>query len=447
MQQIAVIGSGVAGLGAAWALASRHDITVFEAGAQAGGHAHTVDVTQNGRTRAVDTGFLVYNEATYPHLIKLFEHLGVVTASSDMSFGVSADGGRFEYTGSARGLLAQKTNALRPGFWWLIRDTLRFFKQAPQWLADHPDSEISLGEYLTHHRYSRSFVNYHLAPMAAAIWSCPDRQVLDFPAVSVMRFFANHGLLQLKDRPQWRTVSGGSREYVRAMTARFETRLHLNSPVTALRRRPEGVEVTTPHGTQHFDAVVVATHADQARRILGATASPLETALLGAFNYTANDAWLHTDPALMPRRRQVWSSWNYLGGRDGENAGAPADLAVTYWLNRLQDLAAPDIFVTLNPKRAPDADKVLARMTYEHPVFDGPAIQAQARLPEIQGIDRIWYCGSYFGYGFHEDGLESGFAVAESLGSPVPWAGAVKAASPAARTARPLASGLAAAAE
>jgi hypothetical protein len=272
--------------------------------------------------------------------------------------------------------------------------------------------------------------------MAAAIWYCPDKDVLDFPARSFLQFLSNHGLLRLKERPQWRTVKDGSREYVRAVTAAFGERLRLNTPVLGLRRDAAGVTVTTEAGSERFDTVVLATHADQALRILGDAATPEERRTLGAFRYSRNEAWLHADPALMPRRRRCWSSWNYLGER-GHTGSRMRDVSVTYWLNRLQNIVGSDVFVSLNPLQAPDANKVHARMTYEHPIFDGAAGAAQGRLRDLQGVAGVWFCGSYFGYGFHEDGLESGLAVADSLGAPVPWRDEVSPASPADANARP----------
>jgi hypothetical protein len=438
MKRIAVIGSGISGLGAAWALAGDNQVTVYEAADRPGGHANTVDVAQGDTTRSVDTGFLVYNTVNYPNLIRLFDRLGVATEPSDMSFAVSMDGGALEYAGSARGLIAQRRNILRPRVWSLVRDALRFFKQAPAWLAANRLSAMPLGEYLERGGYGRPFVEDHLVPMAAAIWSCPDQEILDFPAASILAFLENHRLLQLGERPRWRTVSGGSRHYVRAVTAAFGDRLHLGTPVRAIRRDPAGVSVTTDGGTARFDTVVLATHADQALAILGDDATPVEREVLGAFRYSANDTWLHSDPSLMPTRREVWSSWNYLGRRGRGDDGRGARVSVSYWLNRLQNLPAPDLFVTLNPLHEPEPGLTHMRMRYDHPVFDGAAIQAQRRLGELQGRQATWFCGSYFGYGFHEDGLEAGLAVADSLGSPAPWAHEVTPASPADAHARPI---------
>lgn len=436
MKRIAVIGSGVSGLGAAWALSRTEDVTVFEAQARAGGHANTRDIVCDGRTIGVDTGFLVYNEMNYPHLVRLLDHLGVETEPSDMSFAVSMDAGRLEYRGSLAGMFAQKRNILRPRFWSMIRDTLRFFDEAPQWLSTVPVPDISLGTYLAENRYGRPFIEDHLVPMAAAIWSCPDQEVLDFPASSFLTFLSNHGLLRLKDRPQWRTVRGGSRHYVQSIARSLGDRLRLGTPVRAICRDLTGVHVTTDMGTERFDELVMATHADQAMRILGHEASSEEREILGSVRYSRNDAWLHCDPALMPSRRKCWSSWNYIGQRR-TSGHRNRDVSVTYWLNRLQNLAGPDVFVSLNPVEAPAPDKVFERILYDHPIFDAAACAAQERIRTLQGVRNTWYCGSYLGYGFHEDGLESGFAVADSLGAPVPWRDEVVPASPADGNARP----------
>jgi hypothetical protein len=437
MRRIAVVGSGISGLGAAWALARVHDVTVFEAQGRPGGHANTVRLAQERALRAVDTGFLVYNHQTYPHLVRLFDHLGVASERSDMSFAVSMDDGRVEYAGSPRGLFVQKRNVLRPRFWSMVRDILRFYREAPAWLAAHDGHDgPSMGDYLRAGGYGRAFVDDHLAPMAAAIWSCPDAEVLDFPAKSLLQFLNNHGLLQVRDRPQWRTVQGGSQHYVRAITDALAGRVHCDSPVAAVRRDPTGVALKVRGDWARFDDVVIATHADQALAILGDAATADEHDILGAFRYSANDAWLHSDPALMPRRRRAWASWNYLGRTNARDAGTRA-VSVTYWLNRLQNLPAPDLFVSLNPHTPPADAHVHTRMTYDHPILDAAACAAQDRVAVLQGVHNTWYCGSHVGYGFHEDGLESGFAVADELGAPVPWRDAVTPASPADRRARP----------
>jgi predicted NAD/FAD-binding protein len=419
-RKIAVIGSGAGALGAAWALSRHHDVTIFEKNAHLGGHANTVEISEaGGRRIAVDTGFIVYNERTYPNLIRMFEQLSVPTKATDMSFGVSLDEGAMEYSGeSLGGLFGQKVNLVRPRFLGMVTDILRFYRNAPKLMA-MPEPGPSLGEYLRANRYGDAFVQDHLLPMAAAIWSAPASTMLDFPAISFVRFCANHGLLQLADRPQWRTVIGGSREYVRRLTADMRHKARLNTPVLAIERHDAGVEVITAGGQRDsFDEVVIGSHADEA---LGLLANPRddERRLLGAFGYQENLAVLHSDTSLMPKRRKLWASWNYMGrtGPDGAR-----HLCVSYWMNRLQSLDAQSpVIVTLNPITPPREETVHASFVYHHPMFDGAAMAAQGQLASIQGADRVWFCGSYFGYGFHEDAFSSGLATAQAMGCPAPW--------------------------
>ena len=418
--KIAVVGAGISGLGAAWLLAARHHVTLYEREPRLGGHSNTVDVdTPDGR-RAVDTGFIVYNTASYPNLIALFEHLGVETAPASMSFAVSRRGGAYEYSGgSLAGLFGQPGNLVRPRHLRLIADTLRFFREAPALLDEPSDAGAPLGAYLVEHRYSQAFIDDHIAPMAAAIWSTPTRAVLEFPAQAFVRFFANHGLLQVAGRPQWRTVTGGSRAYVERLRAALAGVIRTDAPVTRITRASDGVTVQDAGGGhRRYDHCVVATHADDALALLG-DPTPEEQRLLGAFRYAANRAVLHTDPQLMPRRRRLWSSWNYIGR---EHQGSD-ELCVTYWMNALQPLrTGQDFFVTLNPARAIASHHVRAAFDYQHPVFDARALAAQQDLWGLQGHRRTWFCGSYFGYGFHEDGLQAGLAVAEDLGGVLrPW--------------------------
>jgi predicted NAD/FAD-binding protein len=411
--KIAVIGSGISGLSAAWLLSQRYGVTLFEADRRAGGHSNTVEAPGLSGPVPVDTGFIVYNTASYPNLIALFEHLGVATAPTSMSFAVSLGQGRCEYSGdSIASLVGHASNAVSPAHWHMIRDILRFFREAPE-LVVAADETLSLGHYLTTARYSDAFIARHILPMAAAIWSTPSKDVLRFPAAAFARFFANHGLLQIKDRPQWRTVVGGSREYVRRLLEAFRGEVRLGVPAKRISRDGSGVTVTTSDGIQRFDACVIAIHADQALTLL-ADADPEERSLLGAFKYTQNHALLHTDKTLMPRRRRLWSSWNYLG----DGAGIEEELSVTYWMNRLQPLgdSAPELFVTLNPGREIRAKHSISAFDYAHPMFDSAAMRAQRELWRLQGSRRTWFCGSYFGYGFHEDGLQSGLAAAEDLG-------------------------------
>jgi len=411
---IAVIGTGIAGMSAAWLLDQAHNVTVYERNSRVGGHSNTVDAyTANGLT-PVDTGFIVYNETNYPNLTALFNHLGVVTKDSEMSFAASLDDGAMEYSGTdLNGLLGQRVNAIRPRFWSMIADLLRFYREAPRFL-DNPKSEmISLGEYLQRERYSESFINDHLLPMGAAIWSTTAQEMRAYPAAAFIRFFEHHGLLKLNDRPQWRTVAGGSRQYVNKITAPWRDNIRFGG-VRSILRLGNKVMVEDHRGSRDtFDHVVIATHADEAYGLL-ADPDPLEQNLLGIWKYTRNRAVLHRDDALMPVRNRVWSSWNFLGN---SHFGSENALCVTYWMNRLQSLDQRNqLFVTLNPVREPATEKIIREFEYTHPYFDRAALKAQRELWSLQGRRRTWYCGSYFGYGFHEDALQSGLAVAEQVG-------------------------------
>jgi hypothetical protein len=413
---IAVVGTGISGMAAAWLLHQRHHVTVFESERRAGGHSNTVTVRRGGRDIAVDTGFIVYNEVTYPNLVALFDHLKVPTQVSDMSFAASLGDGALEYSGAnISGLFADKRNLFRPRFWSMLRDLYRFYREAPRDLPMLSEVHMTLGDYLDAGAYGAAFRDDHLLPMAAAIWSAPPGKILDYPAASFIRFHDSHGLLRLRNRPQWRTVTGGSRAYVERLTQAYQDRIRLGAGVSALHRGPDGVKIRDRSGTiTAFDHVVIASHADQALAILD-DPSAEEQKLLGAFRYSDNVAVLHSDPALMPRRRAVWASWNYIGAA---NEACPT---VTYWMNALQGLP-PDapLFVTLNPQRPPRDQH--HREVYQHPLFDAAAIAAQAELWSLQGRRNTWFCGSYFGAGFHEDGLQAGLAVAEALGGPRrPW--------------------------
>ena len=420
--KIAVIGSGIAGLGAAYLLSRAYDVAVFEKNGYAGGHSNTVDApTADGGSIPVDTGFIVYNERTYPNLTGLFDHLGVARIRTDMSFAVSADRGRLEYGGSDLGtLFAQKRNILNPRFYLMIRDILRFYKEAPELLADGGCADITLKQFLRRGGYSPAFVDDHLLPMAAAIWSCPVGAMGAFPAASVIRFFDNHGLLRVENRPQWWTVKNGSRAYVERIRAALTRTIATETGVVAVTRQDGGVIIRTTDGrARRFDHAVLACHGDEAHGLLS-DRTPKEAAILSQFVYQKNRAILHGDPRQMPVRRKVWSSWNYLG-----NHGAGREekrVSVTYWMNRLQSLdAAPALFVTLNPIEPIAEDRVVAAFDYDHPVFDQGAMGAQRRLPEIQGQGGVWYCGSYCGHGFHEDGLGAAVAVARAFGVAAPW--------------------------
>jgi hypothetical protein len=414
--RIAIVGSGVSGLGAAWAAARVHDVTLFEADDRPGGHAHTTHVADRGRSVAVDSGFIVYNPPTYPNLVAWFEALGVPTEPSDMSFAVSAAGGGFEYRARALGLLAQPSNLVSHAYRGMVADIVRFCREAPMATDDE-----TVGAFLERRRFGPAFRDGFLLPMIACIWSSSLEAMLGYPMGTLARFLGNHGLLDLGRRPRWRTVTGGTHIYVERVTARLAD-LRLGMPVTAIDRRSDGVVVSTLAGSDTYDHVVFATHADTTLEVLGAGATDAERRILGAFRFRANRAVLHRDPTLMPRRRRVWSSWNFLSqGPLGAGGGTPVSLS--YWMNRLQNLDTADpVIVTLNPHREPRGWS--RSFTYHHPVFDRRAVDAQRDLGLVQGAARTWFAGAWTGYGFHEDGLRSGLAVAAALGAPAPWAGA-----------------------
>lgn len=401
--KIAIVGSGISGLTAAHHLHPEHEITLFEAGSHVGGHVHTHDVHLGGRDYRIDTGFIVFNNRTYPNFIALLDELGVKGQDSDMSFSVSCGISGLEYNGSSlNALFAQRENLLRPGFWGMLRDILRFNKDAPRLLESEGD-EMGLGEYLAQGGYGRMFRDYYILPMGAAIWSTDPERMLAFPARFFIRFFQNHGLLSVNDHPVWRVVQGGSRAYVDRLTAPFADRIRLNSPVRRIDRGQGRVILhTVAGGAEAFDTVFLACHSDQALAML---AEPTETerAVLAAIPYQPNEAVLHTDTRLLPRRRLAWAAWNYLmpEGPDGR-------LALTYNMNILQGLDGPETFcVTLNASERIDPSKVIARMTYDHPLFTPTGTAAQARHREIDGTRRTYYCGAWWRNGFHEDGLVS----------------------------------------
>jgi len=422
-QRIAVIGAGIAGLASAYLLARAHRVTLFESADYLGGHAHTVDVTLDGVRHPVDTGFLVFNDRTYPNLVALFDELGVSAHRTDMSFSVSLDGGRFEWAGTnLNTVFAQRRHLFSPTFIGMLRDILRFNASAQRHLEEVSASRSSLGELLLEGGYGAPFQRRYLLPMAAAIWSSAAGDVLRFPAATFLRFCLNHALLQVNHRPPWKTVAGGAREYVRRIAATLDD-IRLQAPVRGVRRDAAGVTVVTDDaGAERFDAVVLATHAPTSLRLLD-DANADERALLGAVRYQRNLATLHTDRALLPRRRRVWSAWNYIGERTRQARAATDPVCVSYLLNQLQPLPfSTPVIVTLNTVDDPAPGKELGRYVYEHPLLDLAAIDAQARLPAIQGARRTWHAGAWTAYGFHEDGLKSALCVARDFGVAPAWA-------------------------
>jgi len=412
--RIAVVGSGIAGLGAAWLLSREHEVVLFEREARLGGHTHTHRVQQGGRSYSVDSGFIVFNAQNYPLLTQLLGQLGVLSQPTTMSFSVQDARSGLEYNATdLDGLFCQRRNLVSPRFWGMVRDILRFYREAPALLA-LPGDGPSLGDYLEENRYSRLFIEDHLVPMASALWSSPAQGVLGFPAKYLARFMDNHHMLQVQGRPPWRVVSGGSSSYIAALQKQWLVKVRLSSPVRKVRRDADGVTVATDTGEERFDQVVLACHSDQSLALL-ADPSATETEVLGAIPYQANETVLHTDARLLPTRRKAWAAWSaYVPAEPG------AACTVSYCMNLLQGLDSREPFVvTLNRSKDIDPAKVLARMRYHHPVYTHASVAAQARRGEINGVNRTWYAGAYWGFGFHEDGLRSGVDVANALG--VAW--------------------------
>jgi uncharacterized protein len=421
--KIAVVGSGISGLAAAHRLQPHAHVTLFEAGGYFGGHTHTVDITLPGtkgpETWGVDTGFLVFNERTYPQLIALLAELDVATAPSDMSFSVQVPATRgrraLEWSGNNLAtVFAQKRNLLSPRFWGMLSDLLRFNRVCTQLASEGRDREMteSLASFLNRHGFGQAFRDWYFLPMLGCIWSCPTDQMLQFPVATMIRFCHNHGLLQINERPQWHTVVGGARHYVEKIVANIpDARLH--APVRRIDRDAAGVTLQTDHGSERFDHVVLASHSDQSLALLKHPTSA-ETEVLGAIRYQPNLAVLHTDTSVLPQRQAAWAAWNYERAADQHQESSR--VCLHYLLNKLQPMPFEQPVVeSLNPVRAIDPAKILAEFDYSHPVFDLAAIQAQQRVSELQGVQHTWYCGAWTGYGFHEDGLKSGLAVAQNL--------------------------------
>ncbi|MDO9192272.1 MAG: FAD-dependent oxidoreductase [Undibacterium sp.] len=422
-QRIAIIGSGISGLASAYFLHRDHDVVLFEANAYLGGHTNTVDIELEGKTVAVDTGFLVFNEQTYPNLIALLKELEVGSYATDMSFGVSLDNGNLEWAGTnLDSVFAQRKNLFSLSFLRMLRDILKFNAAAQENLQRCQQSKITLGELLEQDGYSDTFRHSYLLPMAAAIWSSSPDDILEFPASSFLQFCMNHALLQVNDRPKWRTVKGGGREYVRKIAACLPD-IRLHTPVNAVCRTKTGVQVKTNQGAENFDAVIFATHAPDTLWLL-TDANEEEKSVLSSVRYQANTAVLHTDQAQLPRLKKVWSAWNYIGGPAAKGKGnAMRPVCVSYLLNQLQDLPLQQaVIVTLNPFTPPASETILAQFDYDHPVFDNAAIRAQQQLPTIQGKNKAWFAGAWTGYGFHEDGLKSALRVVADFGAAPAWA-------------------------
>lgn len=421
-QNLLIIGSGIAGLACAWLLRERYHIKLIEKNDYLGGHSHTVTFTDTDSQTpvAVDTGFMVFNPGNYPQLIALFKELGIASYDTDMSFAASINYER-EYSSSA--LFGQKKNFFRPQHWHFLSEIVRFNTLAKRSLAKNAETlTLNLGDYLQHYKFSQVFQKDYILPMAAAIWSCSTETMQHFPVASFLRFFANHGLLNNLQRPIWQTVQGGSQSYVKKIhddLQKLGHEIYCNQPAERLVRNANGVQVYSQNGQIfHGEQVILACHADEALALLAAP-SPSEKALLGSFPYQHNRTFLHRDATLMPKNRAVWASWNYLSRKKVENP-EKSQVFVTYWMNRLQNLPTQDnVFVSLNPPQTPE--KVIKVMDYHHPSYDHAALQAQQRLPSLNGQQRTWYCGSYFGYGFHEDALKAALQVVKGLGGTIPW--------------------------
>ena len=418
-KKIAIIGTGISGMAAAYGLNPYHDISIYEKNAYVGGHSRTVNVKTPDGSVPVDTGFIVMNRKNYPLLTRLFEHLNVPLADSNMSFGSSIDGSWLEYsTQNLAALFAQKRNLLRFEFWSMLFDILKFNASAKRFMTSDPS--LTLGKALDLLGMKSWFKSYFLLPMGAAIWSSPIANILDFPASTFIRFFENHGLLTISDHPQWLTVKGGSREYVKRLIAPFEKKIRLNCGVESVRRMPEAVSITDSSGrSECFQEVVFACHADQALSMIK-DPSQDELSILGAFHYQSNRTILHQDLKFMPKERKAWASWVYLSE---QKKGFQSNVSLSYWMNNLQPLdTKTSLFVTLNPGKEPQADLIHDEHHFEHPILNEPAIRSQDKIQQIQGCDRFWFCGAYQRYGFHEDGLSSAVTMLRQMGVDIPWA-------------------------
>lgn len=420
--RVAIIGTGVSGLASSLIMDKTADVDVFEKDIRIGGHSNTVDVATPSGVIPVDTGFIVFNPKRYPNLIGMLDYLNVATEESNMSFALSLDRGRMEYEGSAMGLFGQPSNMLRPYYWRMLVDLTRFYRKGMA-AVDAGGPDETLGDFIARMGFADAFVQYHLLPLGAAIWSCPAETMLQFPAKSFMAFMQNHQLLDFTGRPRWRTVSGGSRQYIQRILSKLKKPVNTGVNITGLRRHAGGVMLSIAgEGEIWYDRVVMAAHADQSLALIR-DASDSEREILSAFDFQPNTAILHSDISHMPTRQRLWASWNYRTGKNTMHGSkSQQDLSVTYWMNKLQNICDDQpMFVTLNPIDPVAEDKCYAQFSYDHPVFDQKAIRAQKELPNIQGQNGLYFCGAWTGYGFHEDGMTSAVKVAKAMNFDIPW--------------------------
>lgn len=413
--KIGVIGSGVSGLVSALTLQEKFEVSLFEKNSKLGGHSNTVTIEQENKKYSVETGFIVLNDKNYPIFTSLLKHLNIGVNNSSMSFSVSVDKGQFEYSSSYIGLLGQTKNIIDPKYWGMLRDINYFYTNALKDVKDCPDNE-TLGQFLKRFNYSNKFIDYHLVPMTASIWSCPTKSILNFPIKSLLVFFENHKLLNIYNRPKWSTVNKGSREYVKKIQSLLKGKIYTNAKVNKISKSKEGIRVHYQDGIKTFDKVILACHADQSSEILIENFSE-EANLLKDFKYQKNTSILHSDINFMPKRKSVWSSWNYI-----TETGNSGNLSITYWMNELQGInSSKPILLSLNPKILPNPDLIYGQYSYSHPILDNNAINIQKKLSSIQGKNNLWFCGAWTGFGFHEDGVKSAVEIANSHSIDLPW--------------------------
>ena len=413
--KIGVIGSGVSGLVSALTLQEKFEVSLFEKNSKLGGHSNTVTIQQENKKYSVETGFIVLNDKNYPIFTSLLKHLNIGVNNSSMSFSVSVDKGQFEYSSSYIGLLGQTKNIIDPKYWGMLRDINYFYTNALRDVKDCPDNE-TLGQFLKRFNYSNKFIDYHLVPMTASIWSCPTKSILNFPIKSLLVFFENHKLLNIYNRPIWSTINKGSREYVKKIQSLLKGKIYTNAKVNKISKSKEGIRVHYQDGIKTFDKVILACHADQSSEILIENFSE-EANLLKDFKYQKNTSILHSDINFMPKRKSVWSSWNYI-----TETGNSGNLSITYWMNELQGINSPKpILLSLNPKILPNPDLIYGQYSYSHPILDNNAINIQKKLSSIQGKNNLWFCGAWTGFGFHEDGVKSAVEIANSHNIDLPW--------------------------